>query len=384
MEIPDKFVKHIQPSGLNSKFDAENLSFPAYITATNNTLKSINKKFNLGHSDEIIDNNSPFEWHPKGDAKQGALLAHGLFDSPFIMRDIGKHLQQQGMLVRSILLPGHGSIPADLLTTSPTEWMKALQYGISSFVGEVEELYLVGFSTGAALQLNYLLQHLESQPKIAGLIMLCPAMALNTKQSIFLRMYRMVRWMFKQQKWILRNDNPDYCKYTSFPVNSAYLVQRVIFENKFLLKTESCPVPIFIAMSEDDETVRADVVIDFFKTTTHVKNEFILYRKGKHNYHDPRIKCVNSFLPEQHILNLSHIAVPNAPGNHHYGTAGDYQEKLTEPDKTPADKNIYLGAATSDNENHYRLRRITFNPFFTELMQSIDQFVAKTTQSHSD
>ena len=382
MEIPEKIVKHIQPSGLNSKFDAENLRFPAYVTAVNNTLKNINQKFKLGHSDEVINNNSPFEFRPQGDAKQGALLVHGLFDSPFIMRDIGKHLQQQGLLVRSILLPGHGSIPADLLTTSPTEWMKALQYGINSFIGEIDELYLVGFSTGAALQLNYLLEHLESKPKIAGLIMLCPAMALNTKKSIFLRVYRMFRWLFKEQKWIFRSDNPDYCKYTSFPVNSGYLVQRVIFENKLLLKTKQCPVPIFIAMSEDDETVRTDVVVDFFKKTSHSKNEFILYRKDAHDYHDPRIKVIKSSVPEQHILDLSHIAIPNAPDNHHYGVEGDYQEKVTEPQNPPADDTVYLGAASSENETHYRMRRITYNPFFEELMQSIDQFINSTSDKN--
>lgn len=379
MEIPDKFVKHIQPSGLNSKFDAENLSFPAYITSVNNTLKNINQKFNLGHSDAIIDNNTPFEFRPQGEVKRGALLVHGLFDSPFIMRDVGKHLQQQGMLVRSILLPGHGSIPADLLTTSPTEWMKALQYGINSFVDEVEELYLVGFSTGAALQLNYLLQHMESKPKIAGLIMLCPAMALNTKKSIFLRVYRMFRWMFREQKWILRHDT-DYVKYTSFPINSGYLVQRLIVENNFLLKSNQCPVPIFIAMSEDDETVRADVVIDFFKKTTDDKNEFVLYRKDKHDYNDRRIKVVNSSLAKQHVIDLSHIAVPNAPDNAHYGIDGDYQEKITEPDSPPMNDTVYLGAASSDNETHYRMRRITYNPFFDKLMQDIDGFVETTSQ----
>lgn len=382
MDIPDKLIKHIQPSGLNSKFDAENLSFPAYVSTVNHTLKNINNTFKLGLSDKIIDDNSPFEWRPEGDVKRGALLVHGLFDTPFIMRDVGKHLLKQGMLVRSILLPGHGSIPADLLTTSPTEWMKAVKYGIESFAKEVDELYLVGFSTGAALQLQYLLEHKHDIGNIAGLIMLCPAMAINAKKSLFLRLYRMFRWLFKEQKWIFRADNPDYAKYTSFPVNSGYLVQRVIVENKLLLKNAQCPVPMLIAMSENDETVRADVVIDFFKKTKNVLNEFILYRKGQQDYNDPRIKVVNSYLPEQQVLDLSHIAVPNAPDNHHYGVKGDYKEKITEPESLPSSDTIFLGAATHENETHYRMRRITFNPLFDNLMQDIDQFI--TTVSNEN
>ena len=49
------------------------------------------------------------------------------------MRDVGQHYAEQGYLVRCILLPGHGTIPADLLTTSPTEWLKATEFWRAQF-----------------------------------------------------------------------------------------------------------------------------------------------------------------------------------------------------------------------------------------------------------
>lgn len=379
MEIPEKISKHIQPSGLNSKFDYGNLRFPAYIAAVNSTLKSINQKFQLDQSDQTIEYNSPFEMRPEYPTKTGALLVHGLFDTPFIMRDVGKHLCQQGMFVRCILLPGHGSIPADLLTTTTKEWTKAVAYGVESFRNQVDRIFLVGFSTGAALELNYVLQNLGNKPNIAGLIMLCPAMALNAKKSFFLGLYRVFRWLFKEQKWIFRGENPDYTKYTSYPVNSGYLVQRVIVENKLLFKPEKLNVPIFIAMSSDDETVRADVALEFFSKTKSDKNRFVLYSNDMQTYSDERIQVLPSAVPEQNILDMSHIAVPSSPSNHHYGRNADYQESLMEPHKQPMDNSIYYGAATPENERTYRMRRLTYNPFFDQLMQSIDQFVESTT-----
>lgn len=378
VEIPEKIAKHIQPSGLNSKFDYDNLSFPAYITAVKNVLHNVNKTFQQDLTETQIACNLPFEIQPKTKPKIGALLAHGLFDTPFVMRDIGEHLAAQGLLVRSILLPGHGSIPADLLTTSTREWHKAIDYGINSFNNEVEEIYLVGFSTGAALALNDVLEQQRQRPKIAGLIMLCPAMAINTKKSVFLRLYRMFRWLFKEQRWVHRATNPDYTKYTSFPVNSGYLVQRVIFENTLALKQKSCDVPIFIAVSEDDETVKADVTLDFFRSTKNSLNRCVVYSNTISQFADTRIKCVTSAKADENILNMSHIGVPIAPENKHYGRHGDFQELLMEPERTPLDKTEYLGAATPENEKIYRLRRLTYNPFFQDLCTDIDAFIAST------
>src|SRR5690606_2204589 len=63
--------------------------------------------------------NTPQEWRPDEQspspgAQRGILLAHGLGDSPFSFSDIGPALARQGFLVRTVLLPGHGTDPADL------------------------------------------------------------------------------------------------------------------------------------------------------------------------------------------------------------------------------------------------------------------------------
>src|SRR5438552_16089884 len=106
-------------------------------------------------------------------------MVHGLFDCPFVMRDVGEHLQKQNLLVRSHLLPGHGTVPGALLNVSYQDWINAANYAITNLSKDVEKIFLVGFSTGASLMLYHALQ--QSNKNIAGLILLAPAIQLYSK-----------------------------------------------------------------------------------------------------------------------------------------------------------------------------------------------------------
>ncbi|MGO2240743.1 MAG: hypothetical protein ACTH5D_03185 [Halomonas sp.] len=59
--------------------------------------------------------NTPFDIRPDEPAKRGILLAHGRGASPWYFIDIATAMANNGWLVRSTLLPGHGTRPADLM-----------------------------------------------------------------------------------------------------------------------------------------------------------------------------------------------------------------------------------------------------------------------------
>src|SRR4051794_18908145 len=110
-----------QKTGLNSQFNGADLSFNAYLQQTQAMIRSL--RIDAEQFPDSIAANSPFEWKPtRGEQKQGILLIHGLFDSPFMMRDIARHFLSRGFLVRTILLPGHGTVPGDLLNIERSEW----------------------------------------------------------------------------------------------------------------------------------------------------------------------------------------------------------------------------------------------------------------------
>ncbi len=48
----------------------------------------------------------------------GALLLHGMSDSPYSLRALGEALSQQGYWVVGLRLPGHGTVPSGLRRTT--------------------------------------------------------------------------------------------------------------------------------------------------------------------------------------------------------------------------------------------------------------------------
>src|SRR5262245_17733449 len=128
-----------RPSGLNSSFRSQGNSFAQYICETQAMIRAARKDLNAREMEKIILANSPFEYipseaeayHPRTQKiKNGVLLIHGLFDSPYSMLNLANYFRANNYLVRAILLPGHGTVPGDLLRISYQEWLRAVEFGI--------------------------------------------------------------------------------------------------------------------------------------------------------------------------------------------------------------------------------------------------------------
>lgn len=70
--------------------------------------------------------NAPQEWRPQTPHGKGILFVHGLGDSPWSFHNLGHHLAKQGFLVRSLLLPGHGTHPKDMLEVRLEDWCQVV------------------------------------------------------------------------------------------------------------------------------------------------------------------------------------------------------------------------------------------------------------------
>ena len=73
------------------------------------------------------DWNRTFELQPPGAVVGGALLIHGLTDSPYSMRAVAHALSAQGYYVLALRMPGHGTVPAALTRTTAEDWMAAVR-----------------------------------------------------------------------------------------------------------------------------------------------------------------------------------------------------------------------------------------------------------------
>ena len=98
----------------------------------------------------VIDGAEPF-FIPAG--KTGILLVHGLTGTPKEMRKMGAHLAQQGFTVLAIRLNGHATSPDDLARMTWSDWLAAVEDGLSLLRCVTDEIFIMGLSLGGVLSL---------------------------------------------------------------------------------------------------------------------------------------------------------------------------------------------------------------------------------------
>ncbi len=186
-------IRH-QPSGLNTLFKGGQEAFADYVLYTRGMLAVARADQGAGNFAQIVDGNAPFELKPAGDFpkgqnkpyRRGVLLTHGLTDSPYFMRYFAEFFQQNGFRVMAILLPGHGTRPGDLLDVSWREWAKAVAYGTDKLAAEVDDVYLAGYSAGAALSIYQSV----GDNRVRGLFLFSPAIEV-TRRAAWANLHRL-------------------------------------------------------------------------------------------------------------------------------------------------------------------------------------------------
>lgn len=327
----------------------------------------------------ILAANSPFELYPqpRQTGRAGILFIHGLFDCPFSFRDIGTRLQAQGYMSKAILLPGHGTIPEDLSQITFQEWLAAVQYGIAALRQEVDHLFLMGYSTGATLAIYQALQ----MEQLAGVILLAPAIRIKTSMRL-IQAYRFLKNRFTPHKdWIYLTKETNYTKYQSIAFNPIHQLVQLIRLMQQPLEQPMLRCPILMVQSREDETISSEAATHFFERQTHANSRLLFYSARPDTFADQRIMVRSGQFTENHIRHLSHVGLPFAPDNPHYGIHGDYHYL-----KDPIDKTIMYGAYNRVQANLYRFlfelgltkyqcRALAYNPDFDFMLEQIVQFI---------
>jgi len=172
------------------------------------------------------DWNRSFETKP-ATTRAGALLVHGLTDSPYSMRAVAGVLAERGVYSLSLRMPGHGAMPSGLVRATWQDWLAAVRMGVRhvrSSIPADAPLMLVGYSNGGALVLKYTLEAMarDGEPRPARLILLSPMIGVTPAAGL-------ARWIsllgvvpyFEKANWL--DVFPEYnpFKYNSFPANAG-------------------------------------------------------------------------------------------------------------------------------------------------------------------
>jgi len=165
----------------------------------------------------------------------GVLLLHGMSDSPYSLRSIGQLLHGHGAYVIGIRVPGHGQAPSGLLDT---EWEDMAAAGRLA-MAELQEksasvpLYIVGYSNGGALAVQYTLDSLadESLKTVDGLVLISPEIGIS-KMAVLAKWQERLGHLLGLEKLAWNSLRPEYdpWKYGSFALNAGKQAYRITQE----------------------------------------------------------------------------------------------------------------------------------------------------------
>lgn len=251
--LPDLSIWHTTKLKSEYSSDSKVSNFKEYIELEERLFDELHKKVydKLGEDERTNINRytkgslsdpdrSPIQWnktleYPIKNPKMGILMIHGMSDSPYSLNAQTKYLREQGVYVINLRMPGHGTIPSGLVELRWQDMASVVEMGmryLSEQIGD-KPIYMMGYSTGAPLSLNYTLKSItdKSLPKPKGLILYSPAIGVTSAAAFAIWQSR-VGHLFGLDKLAWTNILPEYdpYKYGSFSVNAGDQVYRLTIE----------------------------------------------------------------------------------------------------------------------------------------------------------
>ena len=366
------------------------------------------------------DWNRSFELTPEAPAG-GALLLHGMSDSPYSLRALAETLRRRGYWVIGLRLPGHGTAPSGLKHITMHDMVAAVRLAmehLSSKLGE-KPIHMVGYSTGASLALDFALNAVEGKasPEPASLVLISPAIRIHASAALasFKDGLSVVPGL-GSLAWLQILPEFDPSKYNSFATNAGDVVHRLtrsLDERVARLRSKPGELlpPILVFKSTVDSTVTTEAVVDnlLARLAPH-RHELVLFdinrfaAKSSVLVSDPgpftdrivaetelpfMVTLIGNESPESRkvvarekkpgatvftegeplnmewpmgVISLSHVALPFPPDDPVYG-----ENRPENPDL------VFLGRMTLQGERGLLkipddwMIRIRYNPFFSYL-----------------
>jgi len=178
--------------------------------------------------------NRSFELTAKS-PKAGILLLHGMSDSPYSLRQLGQRLNAAGAQVLGLRMPGHGTAPSGLVELTWQDMAAATRLAMRHLAAQIGDrpIYIVSYSTGAALAVHYVLAALEDNtlPQAERLALLSPAIGVSSVAALAVWQGRLGHLLgLEKLAWNVILPEYDPFKYGSFAVNAGAVVYQLTNE----------------------------------------------------------------------------------------------------------------------------------------------------------
>lgn len=217
------------------------------------------------------------------------LLLHGLSDSPYSLRHIGRSLHGANAHVLSLRIPGHGTAPSGLVEVRWQDMAAAVTLAVKHLAALQPDvpLAIVGYSNGAALAVHYALEMLgdAALDPVDRLVLISPEIGVTPAAALAVWQARLGHLLgLEKLAWESINAEYDPFKYGSFAINAGDLSHRLTGRIQRLLggfadtgKLADMP-PILAFSSVVDATVVVPALVDnLFNRLPPKTHELVLF-----------------------------------------------------------------------------------------------------------
>lgn len=360
----------------------------------------------------------------------GALLIHGLSDSPYSMRAIAESLHSHNVLSLSLRMPGHGTAPSGLVDVHWKDFVAAVRIGINDVRNRIGDapLFIVGYSNGATLAVEYALTPLEGSmnPQVDALVLLSPAIGVSPVAALA-RWQGRLGYIAGLEKLAWNSIEPEFdpYKYNSFAVNAGDQIYQLTSEIERRINNLSAAhglihfPPTIAFQSVVDATVTPRALLDrLFRNLDHSGgHQLVLFDVNRYSETEPLLRSdpapfLNSLFEDaghpfdlslvtnaevdsesimvrsrlaqspfvfdqplsmawpSTLFSMSHVALPFPPNDPVYGSSF-----------APGDERITLGSVYIRGERSLLtvpdsfFMRLRHNPFFDYMIERIIGFL---------
>lgn len=361
----------VQPLG-QSSFAQYARETRAWIAARRDFVRS-------DHADEL-EWNSPSELRPPAGTalRGGILLIHGLGDSPWSFVDQKRSMAAAGWLVRTVLLPGCGTRPEDMIPAGADDWRRVvaeqaalLRRDLAQILpNQTPDMWLGGFSTGCNLAIEFAAHH----DWISGLVLFSPAVAVRTRLAFLAPIAApFINWLRDPEASMMRGRTP--FRYTVVPVPALAAFVDTMRAAKNALEEKPFEKPAVLMMCEHDSVVDTEALLPFCtKRFASAQTRFLWYGNEATAKRlagsDARLVVRADNLPAERISSFSHMGLLFSPENPEYGRRGASRicrigggAPSVEACLRASPDEIHYGA-WGDSRGAGVRARLTFNPWF--------------------
>lgn len=373
VSFPDNEPRDVMPLGQSS--------FSQYVTETTAWINE-HRRFVTDNHQQELSYQVPFEIKPKKPNGKGILMIHGFTDSPYNFVDFAHYLADQGFLVRTVVLPGHGTKPEDMLPVNFKDWDRLVDEQTRLLAQDVSEVYLAGFSTGA----NLAVHEAYENTKVQGLILISPALSVRTSLVHF------VPFVHLFMDW-LRTPEESSGGMTPFRYRTVPLQALETFKESMdsaILRVSGAPYdkPVLVFMAEHDSIVNTQELLPLMqKQFTSSASRFVWYGDTLPEgtiASDRRLTVLTDHLPKYRIRSFSHLGLVYSPDNPNYGIQAGERFCLRGQDERllkmcHEGKHVWYGSWNENRDGH-PYARLTYNPYFLRQMEIITDVLGSSNR----